>query len=103
MRAPPPQVRSLFKAPFKTDKDFGVPKAYFVNDANSRHASSRAGLGKGPCCPRGYGFIQYLPNGETRFSAWCAWLDANIPATATLEEVAVLLTQAWAESKPDLS
>ena len=94
----PDNVRPLFKPPFCTDRDFGVDFESFVYDREHLMAASKEGLGKGRPIARGWGRIQYTkkyPEACAAYDAWVAWFDKNIPKTATLSEVAELLTAAW--------
>ena len=91
----PPAVRALFTAPFKTDRELaGLSRSIFLYDATLDVVASRHVL-TGLAIPRGYGRHQYLPNGDARHDAWCAWFHENVPESATLDEAADVLNRAW--------
>lgn len=100
----PPDVRTLFRAPFQTDKQqveseghvYPLSVPIFVHDADGDMAASLTRINARRPVPRGYGRHQYLFNGDARHDAWCEWFTANVPERATLEDVARILNEAWA-------
>jgi len=97
----PPDVKTLFRAPFRTDRQIvgkdwpSGRRSLRLYDGNMDTVST-VSIHTGDPVPRGYGRSQYLPNGDARHDAWCAWFTANVPERATLEDVARILNEAWA-------
>ena len=100
----PPDVKTLFRAPFRTDKQqvgsageaYPLDAPVFVHDADGDMAASLYRINARKTAPRGYGRHQYLRDGDARHDAWCEWFTANVPERATLEDVARILNEAWA-------
>lgn len=102
---PPADVKTLFRAPFKTDKQYvqdsgriyPLSHPIFVYDADGCMAASMRRINDRKPIPRGYGRHQYLYRGDERHDAWCEWFEINVSSASTLEDVAKVLNAAWSD------
>lgn len=88
MTPPSPEVKALFRAPFKT-----CPMDLFVMSEDGNMAASPED--DEGVMPRGWGFIQKRRGGDRLYDAWCDWFEANIPRGVLAPECARLLNEAW--------